>query len=85
MKQQKEIILLEDSQWSIIDGEFCHVINFYPLVGYVEKGMVKAVDSRTPYGSITIECKKFRKRITGFITHKLDFLNLWNVFKKKRY
>lgn len=84
MRKQKEIILLKDNEWSMVDGEFCRVVSFTPLVGYVdEDGEVKAVNSRTPYGSITIEHKKFPQKITGYINHKLDFLNLWNALKKR--
>jgi len=36
-----------------------------------------------PYASIHIECKKIPGKITGFITHKIDFINLWNAFKER--
>lgn len=38
---------------------------------------------KRPYASIEIECKKIQGRITGFITHKTDFLHLWAAFKER--
>ncbi len=81
--KKAQITLLSDKQWSIIDGELCRVVSFTPLVGYVENGEVRGVDTRTPYASITIECKKIPHRIKGFITHKLDFKNLWHALKER--
>lgn len=42
---ENEIILLTDKQWSVVEGELCNVIRFNPLVGYIEGGKVKSVDS----------------------------------------
>ena len=80
---EKTVTFLTDKQWSIIDGEYCRLTEFIPLVGYVENGEVKSTDSRTPYGTITIECKKNPQKITGCITHKLEFLNLWRALKER--
>ena len=78
-----ETILLNDSQWSLIDGEPCRVVKFTPLVGWVEGGKVESVDNRAPNASVSMECKKFPHEVTGFITHKLDFANLWAAFKER--
>ena len=76
--------LLNDNQWNIIDGEPCLVTDFSPLVGNtVENEVVISNDSTKPYASITIECKKLPEKVTGLITHKIDFLNLWKAFKEK--
>ena len=83
IQEEKEILLLKDSQWSVIDGEPCLVTSFNPLVGFVKDGKVISVDNRTPYASVSIECKKLPQKITGYITHKLDFTNLWAVFKER--
>ena len=77
-----EITLLKDSDWSVIDSEPCRVIEFTPW-GFVKNGKVTALSGTTPYASITIECKKVPKEITGFITHKMDFLHLWAAFKER--
>lgn len=77
-----DITLLRDSDWRIIDGELCRVINFVPL-GLIKDGKVLALNKTTPYASITLECKKLPKKITGFICHKMDFTHLWLVFKER--
>lgn len=79
---KSEITLIKDSEWSLVDGEPCRVIEFTPW-GFVKNGKVTALSGTTPYASITIECKKVPKKITGFITHKMDFLHLWAAFKER--
>lgn len=79
---KEKITLLKDEEWSLIDGEICRVIDFVPM-GTVKDGKVIAMDMTIPYASIDIECKKIPEKITGFITHKLDFTNLWNAFRER--
>lgn len=74
--------LLKDSDWSVIEGEVCRVIGFVPLSS-VKDGNAKVLDASAPYASVTLECRKFPDRITGFITHKVDFLHLWAAFRKR--
>ncbi len=81
--KQSEIILRKDKEWSLIDSELCLVTNFIPLMGStVKDGVVVSPNVNTPYASVTIKCKKTKEEITGFITHKIDFVNLWHVFKE---
>ncbi|MCI0707166.1 MAG: hypothetical protein L0Y80_06770 [Ignavibacteriae bacterium] len=75
-----KIALLKDSDWSVTEGEVCRVIDFVPQ-GFVKDGNIKALDASTPYATVALECRKFPDRITGFITHKVDFIHLWNAFK----
>ena len=83
MKNSTEIILRKDKEWSLIDSELCLVTNFSPLMGStVKDGVVISPGVNTPYASVTIKCKKIKEEITGFITHKIDFMNLWHVFKE---
>jgi len=81
-KLKSEISLIKDSEWSVIDGEPCKVLEFTPMAS-VKSGKVTAINSATPYASITIECKKIPEKITGFITHRVDFLHLWVAFKER--
>ena len=81
-KERSEITLLKDKQWSIIDGEFCRIIDFVPL-GLIKDRKVLALNKTTPYASITLECKKLPNKITGFICHKIDFTHLWLAFKER--
>lgn len=83
VKEQPEVILLKDSEWSIIDQELCRVIDFVPF-GSVRNGEVLALDKSTPYASITFVCEKLSGKIKGFITHKIDFMHLWMVFKERK-
>ena len=72
----------KDSEWSVIDGEPCRVIDFAPLAS-VENGRVVAPNITDPYASVTLECKKMPSATKGFVTHKMDFANLWAAFKER--
>jgi hypothetical protein len=80
--QERDITLLKDKDWSVIDGEPCRVLHFTPFAS-IRNGKIYDIDSTTPYCSVTIECKKLPYTATGFITHKIDFMNLWKVFKER--
>lgn len=82
IKEQSEVTLLKDSQWGVIDGEFCRVIKFTPMSS-VKDGKILALNKSAPYAAIDIECKKLPKKITGFICHKMDFMHLWSAFKER--
>ena len=79
----EKIVFLKDKEWSVIDGELCRVKLFTPLSAIVEDGRVVAVDMTKPYASIVIECTKLPQDATGFITNKIDFLNLWSAFNER--
>ncbi len=74
--------LLKDSQWSVIDGEFCRVIDFIPMAS-IKEGKILAIDKTAPYASVVLECKKLPTKTKGSITHKVDFMNLWSAFKER--
>lgn len=80
---KEKFILLTDADWSVIDGYICRVKSFTPMLSLVKDGKVKSADTTTPYATISIECTKLSGEITGFITHKKDFINLWNAFKER--
>lgn len=85
-KKSSDITFLKDSQWAVIDSEPCKVIDFYPFLHLVKDGKVtsQGKETYTPYASIVLECIKLPKqKITGFITNKLDFINLWTAFKER--
>jgi hypothetical protein len=81
-KSEKTITLLKDSEWSIIDGEVCRVVHFTPFAS-ISKGKIHDTGLTTPYCSLTIECKKLPSQANGYITHKIDFSNLWKAFKER--
>jgi len=80
---ESKIVLIKDSEWSVIDGEPCRVIDFGPLALIDIDGKIWSVDKVTPYAGITMECKRLGKNIRGYITHKMDFQHLWAAFKER--
>ena len=80
--QQENNIMRKDSEWSVIDGEPCRVIDFTPLAS-VENGKVITPNVTTPYALVTLECKKMSSTIKGFVTNKVDFIHLWTAFKER--
>lgn len=80
---KEEIILRKDKEWSLIDSELCLVTDFLPLMeSTVKDGIAISPVTTMPYASISVECKRIKEKITGFITHREDFINLWHVFKE---
>lgn len=79
---RQDNVMRKDSEWSVIDGEPCRVIDFIPLAS-VQNGKVVAPNITDPYASVTLECKKVSNTIKGFITHKMDFAHLWAAFKER--
>ena len=83
-ESKSEIALLNDNEWRKIDGELCRVIEFVPMAS-VKNGNVKVLEKGAALASLHFFCSRFpKKEITGFVTHKLDFLHLWNAFKERR-
>lgn len=75
-------ILIKNSEWSLIDGEPCRVVDFTPLASVVN-GKILFSDKVKPYASITMECKRVPEIREGIITHKIDFMHLWVPFKER--
>lgn len=82
--QNQEIIFLKDTEWKHIDGELCRISEFLPMGSSVSNGEVVAPIRTMPYASISFDCTKISSEadITGFVTHKLDFANLWKAFNE---
>jgi hypothetical protein len=75
--------LLRDKDWRPLDGETCRVVAFRPLAGRVEGTEVKSSTHHLPYAAIDIEAPPLAEPVTGYISHKLDFLHLWQAFKDR--
>jgi len=75
-------MILTDKQWEAVGKSSFLITDFTPLVGFVENGEVKSVNVRTPYGTIDIENESSLREIAA-INHKIDFLNLWSIFKER--
>lgn len=72
----------KDSEWSVIDGEPCKVIEFTPLAS-VKSGKVVVSNKTEPYAFVIFECKKLPQQTKGFICHKMDFQHLWAGFNER--
>jgi hypothetical protein len=82
---ESNIVLIKHREWSVIDGEPCRVTDFGTLGSLIDtNGKVHAMDKAMPYASVTMECKKLGKNVTGYITHKMDFQHLWAAFKERK-
>lgn len=78
-----ETILRKDSEWSVIDGEPCRILNFRPLAS-VSNGKVITSNLTEPYALVTLGCEKLPQQTKGFITHRSDFLHLWLAFEDRK-
>mgnify|MGYP001558243702 FL=1 len=86
MSNKNETTLLKDKHWGGLDGVLCRVTNFTPLLGtQVKNGKAISTNKSAPYASVIIECTKLSKdlEVTGYITHEMDFTNLWSAFKER--
>jgi hypothetical protein len=86
----------KDIPWEAIEGEFCRIEHFTPYA-IVESGKVKSASSTLPYASLRVELPDlsghpdYQKKMKNItlprealmpVIHKLDFRNLWEVFKE---
>lgn len=84
-RNESEIVLWSDREWSQIDGEPCRVSALSTLGSFREaNGKVHTTSRTMPYASLTLECGKLGKNIRGYVTHKMDFQHLWAALKERR-
>jgi len=81
-RDSPEIVLLKDNEWAIIDAEPCRVIDFTAFA-FINNDKIENAGVSMPYCVVKIECKKLSGIVTGYITHRIDFANLWKVFKER--
>jgi len=95
--EHSEVPLIgRDIPWEAIEGEFCRIKHFTPLA-IVESGKVESASTMLPYASLRVELPDlsehpdYQQKLKGIILphealmpvmHKLDFRNLWEVFKE---
>jgi len=80
-KDTKELTIIKNKDWNLIKDQWLRVIEFNPLAK-IENGKIVALSLTTPYALIKAEGKNFPQKINVFITHKIDFTNLWKAFKE---
>jgi hypothetical protein len=75
--------MLKHREWASIEGQFCLVTSFTP-VATVNNGSVARASGGMPYASVQLRRKgNPEDEITGYITHKTDFLMLWAAFLER--
>ena len=84
MTVSKEIRLDTEREWNEFDGESFRVLEFTPYSS-VKNGKIHTDKLTEPYAHaiLTLECKKVQGLIKGYVWHKIDFRNLWKVFKER--
>src|SRR5713226_912214 len=75
-----EIVSRTDKDWEVIDGELCRVEDFKPWARVEDGRLTRTFNKTSAYASLVFECDRLPHKATGFITHRLDFLHLWNAF-----
>ncbi|HUD44469.1 MAG TPA: hypothetical protein VMR41_02935 [Patescibacteria group bacterium] len=76
-------ILRKDNEWKEIEDKFCKVLEFNPIA-LVKNSQVITSDKSTPYASVILRCEGKQEKIKGYITHKIDFFSLWQIFKERK-
>jgi hypothetical protein len=85
-----DVTLLRDADWAVTEGYPCRVTGFDPVAEVTnvylnEFGKVKRGDvistRRLPFATVEVECSRLPTNTRANITHKLDFIHLWIVFK----
>jgi len=95
-EQNEAPLIGRDIPWEAIEGEFCRVEHFTPFA-IVESGKVKSASPTLPYASLRVELPDssrhpdYQQKLKNItlpskasmpVIHKLDFRNLWEVFKE---
>lgn len=73
--------LISDRDWASINAKVCLVTEFVPMAK-LEGSRVVAVPG-LPYASVRLRCEGDPSEITGFITHRTDFLALSAAFGRR--
>jgi len=81
-KEIQELTILKNKDWNLIKDQCLRVIEFIPLAN-IENSKITSLDLTMPYASIKAESKNFPQEIKIFITHKIDFINLWKAFRER--
>ena len=85
--EQGQLLLIgKDIPWKAIEGSFCKVIRFTPFAT-VEAGKIKGVPLNKPYAMLTVEIPApsyvSATKARFFVSNKVDFRNLWEVFQQR--
>ena len=75
-------LLGRDIPWEQVEGEFLRVV-YFAAFGTVEQGRVKAFSAMAPYASLDVECPVLEQCCRMYVTHRVDFLHLWQAWKER--
>jgi hypothetical protein len=76
------LVIGEGITWESIEKEACRVKHFTPLAK-MEGNKVIAVSKSMPYALLKVESPKLPQEATMPVVHRLDFKNLWEIFKQR--
>lgn len=77
-----ESALLRDKEWAVIEDKLCLVTQFVPTAR-MQEGTLVAVPA-LPLASVGLKPDTGATELTGFISHKTDFMMLWAAFHQGR-
>ncbi len=75
-------VIGKDIPWKLIEKEACRIKHFTPLAK-VEVDKVLAFSRGMPYALLRVESPKLPQEAVMPVVHRLDFKNLWEIFKQR--
>jgi len=81
----ERLVIGKDVPWDAIRNAFCRVNSFTPLAK-VKSGKIKDAIPGLHYASLSVELPRIKELPSEAvmpITHKIDFRNLWEVYKER--
>jgi hypothetical protein len=85
MEQESErdyLVLGKDIPWASFEGEALRITHFTPLA-IIENGKIKATSLTLPYAILSVESPKIPQESHILVINKVDFQNLWAVYKDR--
>jgi hypothetical protein len=75
-------VLGKDIPWTSFEYEALRVTNFTPLA-IIENSKIKDVSVSLPYAMLLVESPKLPQESRLLVVNKVDFQNLWAVYKER--
>lgn len=73
--------LRNDAEWAAVDNRICRVTAFKPFA-HMSDGRIVESHRGMPYALVTLEVPGLPPDTMGGIAHRVDFMNLWKVFRE---
>ena|SRR5438876_1004260 len=68
--------------WKHVREKLCRTVSFTPFAK-VKDGKVLMSNRTLPYGFLTVECEGLSGEAEIWVTHRIDFLHLWQAFNQR--